>query len=97
MSPFVSGEADALAEELRALREEGRALRAELAGLLEGPALEARAVAHALEGRMERLVALRGRLAEALARVHAVLDPPQRTQLAAILRSGHRGPQARCA
>ncbi|HVO20594.1 MAG TPA: periplasmic heavy metal sensor [Anaeromyxobacter sp.] len=95
----LSSEAGALAEELRALRQDGRALRAEVAELLGGPALDAQAISRALEPRLERLRALRGRVAEALARVHAALDPAQRAKLAELLSHGprRRGPYACCA
>ena len=96
---ILSREAGALAEELRALRQDGRALRAEVAELLGGPTLDAQAISRALEARMERLQALRGRIGEALSRVHAALDPAQRAELAELLAHGprRRGPYARCA
>jgi len=94
---LLAAEAGALAEELRALRRDGRALRAEVAELLAGPALDAQAVSRALEPRLERIQALRGRIAEALARVHAALDPAQRAELAALLAQGPRRRYARCA
>jgi hypothetical protein len=92
----LAGEAGALAAELRALREDGRALRAEVAQLLSGPTLDAQAISRALEPRLEKLQALRGRIAEALSRVHAALDPAQRAELAALLAHGPRGHRARC-
>ncbi len=86
-----SGEVHALAEELRGLRQDARALRAEVADLVAGPALDAAAVSRALEPRLARLDAVKTRLSEALARVHAALEPVQRAELAAILRNGpHR-------
>jgi Spy/CpxP family protein refolding chaperone len=91
----VSAEASALAGELRALREDGRALRAEVAELLAGPALDAQAVSRALDGRMAKLQALRDRISEALARVHAVLDPHQRAELATLLARGPHGRHGR--
>lgn len=87
----LRGEADALAAEVRALREEGRALRQDLAGLLEGPALDAEALEAALERRLAGLTALRRQLAAGLGRVHGALDEGQRRTLAGLLRSGpHR-------
>jgi uncharacterized membrane protein len=84
-------EADAVAGELRGLREEARALRAELAELVAAPALDSAAVSRALEARLARLDGVKARLAEALTRVHAALEPAQRAELAAILRRGpHR-------
>jgi hypothetical protein len=85
------GEVHALSKQLRELREDGWALRAEVADLLVGPALDAGAVSHALESRLAKLDAVKSRLAEALARIHAALEPSQRAELAAILRYGpHR-------
>jgi len=88
---LLTGEADALAAELRALREEGRALRLELAGLLDAPALDGAALDAAFERRAERLRALRLRASEAVNRVHGALDEGQRRVLAAMLRSGPHG------
>jgi hypothetical protein len=85
----VFAEAGALGEELRALRLDGRALRAEVADLLAGPAVDPAAVARVLEPRLAKLTALKGRLADALSRTHAALDPAQRSRLADILRGGH--------
>jgi uncharacterized membrane protein len=88
---ILSAEADALAAELRALRQDARSLRAEVAELVAGPTLDAASVSHALEARLAKLDAVKARIAEALARVHAALDPSQRAQLAAMLRCGpHR-------
>ena len=87
----VYGEVHAVAKELRGLREDAWALRAEVADLVAGPSLDAAAVARALEARLARLDAVKTRLAEALARIHAALEPTQRAELAAILRRGpHR-------
>lgn len=87
----VSAEADALAAELRSLRQDARELRAEVAELLSGPTLDAAAVSRALEARLAKLDAVKARLAEGLARIHAALEPAQRAELATILRRGpHR-------
>ncbi len=87
----LSGEVDALAQELRGLREDARAVRTEMAELLSGPALDAAAVSRALEPRLAKLDAVKTRLAEGLARIHAALEPAQRAELATILRRGpHR-------
>lgn len=85
----VSAEADALSQELRSLRQDARALRAEMADLLAAPALDAAAVARVLEPRLLKFDALRARLAEAVSRTHAALDPAQRSRLADLLRGGH--------
>lgn len=88
---LLRAEADALAAELQAIREEGRALRRELAGFLDGPAVDAAALDAALGARLARLETLRHRTAEALARIHGALDQGQRRVLAELLRSGpHR-------
>ncbi len=88
----VHAEADALSEAFLALRGDARALRAELADLLAAPALDAARVGAVLDARLARTEALRARFAEAVARVHAALDPPQREALAAMVRHGpHRG------
>ncbi|HEY7723771.1 MAG TPA: periplasmic heavy metal sensor [Anaeromyxobacteraceae bacterium] len=86
----VLGDADALAAEIRALREDGRALREEVAALLEAPALDRAALDAAVAARLAKVDALRGRAAEALARLHAVLDEGQRRTLAGLLRGGLR-------
>jgi len=88
---LLTGEADALAAELRALRQEGRALREELAGLLDAPALDGAALEAAFDRRAEQLRALRLRASEALTRVHGALDEGQRRALAAMLRGGPHG------
>jgi uncharacterized membrane protein len=87
----MTAEADALAGELRALRDEAHALRAEVADLLAEPALDPARLAAALDARLARLAAVKARLADGIARVHAVLDPSQRTELAALVRAGPRG------
>ncbi|HET8539800.1 MAG TPA: periplasmic heavy metal sensor [Anaeromyxobacter sp.] len=87
----VRAEADALSEAFLALRGDAGALRGELADLLAAPELDVARVSAALDARLARMDALRARFAEALARVHAVLDPPQREALAAMVRRGpHR-------
>lgn len=88
---LLSGEADALATELRALRQAGRALGKELAGLLDAPELDGAALEAALERRVEQLRALRLRASQALTRVHGALDEEQRRTLAAMLRSRPHG------
>ncbi len=88
----VRAEAEALSEAFLALRGDARALRGDLADLLAAPDLDAARVSAALDARLERAEALRARIAEAVARVHAALDPAQREALAAMVRYGpHRG------
>jgi len=84
----VSAEADALAAELRRFREEAFALRAEVAEMYGAPALDAEAVSRALDARLSKLEAVKARFAEALARVHAVLDPEQRKAVAGLIARG---------
>jgi len=84
----VSAEAAAVAAEFRRFREEALALRAEVAELFEAPALDAEAVSRAFGARLAKLDAVKARLAEALARVHAVLDPAQRRALAPLIARG---------
>src|SRR5512139_743145 len=87
----VRAEAEALSEAFLALRGDARALRGDLADLLAAPALDPARVASVLDTRLQRAEALRTRIAEAVARVHAALDPAQREALAAIVRQGpHR-------
>ena len=84
----VSAEADALAAELRRFREEAVLLRGEVAELWKAPELDLEAVSRALDARLSRLAAVKARLAEALARTHAVLDPEQRQALASLIARG---------
>jgi Spy/CpxP family protein refolding chaperone len=89
----VTTEADALAAAMRDLRQDAWALREDVASLLAAPALDAAAVKAALEARLARAEALKARLAEGIARIHAALDPSQRAELAALVQ---RGPGRRC-
>jgi uncharacterized membrane protein len=84
----VRAELDALSEAFLALRQDLRPLRGELADLLAAPTVDAGRVADAIGTRVARVEALRGRFAEAFARVHAVLDADQRARLAALVREG---------
>jgi Spy/CpxP family protein refolding chaperone len=96
----ISAEADALFSEVRALRADLRSVRDEVADLLSAPATDAAAVQAAIDARIARLAVLRTRLAEAVARIHATLDPQQRTALAALVRAGghhhHRCAHGHC-
>jgi uncharacterized membrane protein len=88
----VRAEADALAEAFLAFRGDARALRGDLAELLRAPELDPARVQAALDARLARVESVRTRFAEAVARVHAALDPPQREALAEMVRRGpHRG------
>jgi uncharacterized membrane protein len=87
----LSAEAESLAAELRAFRRDAWTIRAELADLLAAPALDTATISGALDARLAGLEALKVRVAEGVARIHATLDPAQRTELAALLRHGpHR-------
>ena len=79
---------EALWGEASQLKADGRALREDLAALLSAESLDAAQVSATLDARLGRLDALRARLAEGLARVHATLDAEQRTRVAALVRSG---------
>jgi Spy/CpxP family protein refolding chaperone len=92
----VLAETDALAEAVSALRGDARALREDLARLLAAPSLDAAAVAAALDARLSRARDLRARAADALARIHAALDPGQRAALAALVREGPHRHGRRC-
>ena len=88
----VLAETDALAEVLHALRADARGLRGDVADLLAQDAVDPARFAAALDARLAHLDGLRARFAEALARIHATLDPAQREALAAMVRHGpHRG------
>jgi uncharacterized membrane protein len=84
--PALAAEMAALWQEAARLRDDGRGVREELASLFSGETLDAAAVSAALDARLARLTALRTRLAEGLARVHATLDAGQRQRLVALVR-----------
>ena len=87
----VRAELDALSEAFLALRADARPLRGDLADLIAAPALDAARVRETIDARLANVAALRTRVAEAIARVHDVLDPAQRERLAALVREGpHR-------
>jgi len=87
----LTEEATALWRELGALRDDGRAARQELGELFSHQALDAAEVSAALDQRLARLQAVRARVAEGLARVHATLDAGQRERLLALVRHGPGG------
>lgn len=86
----VRAELDALSEAFLALRADARPLRGDLADLIVAPALDAARVGETIDARLASAAALRTRVAEAIARVHDVLDPGQRERLAALVRHGPR-------
>ncbi len=86
----VLAESDALSEAIHGLRGDAAGLRADLADLIAAPAVDAARVSAALDARLARAKELRARFAEALARIHATLDPDQRARLAELVRVGPR-------
>jgi hypothetical protein len=84
----VLAETDALAEVLHALRADARGLRGDVADLLAQDAVDPARFAAALDARLAKAGELRGRAAEAFAKIHAALGPEQRTRLAALVREG---------
>jgi uncharacterized membrane protein len=92
----LRAEAGRLATELHALRRDAGAIRAEVAALLAGPALDPAAISAALDVPVQKVAAVKAALADALARIHAALDPEQRARLAEFVREGPRhGPWRR--
>jgi hypothetical protein len=87
----VLAETDALAELLHALRADARGLRADVADLLAQDAVDPARVAAALDARLGRASELRGRAAEAFAKIHAALGKEQRARLATLVLEGPRG------
>jgi hypothetical protein len=83
-------DAKALSAEMAGLRADWLALRGQLADLVGESALDERRLEEVLAARLEKLAALRGRAASALARFHAALDDSQRRVLAEMLRAGPR-------
>lgn len=88
----VKAEVDQLREKARALRDEGKSARADMARSIRGESFEEEALASMFIRHDDLLHGLRGDLAGALGRIHAVLDPAQRERLADLLESGPRGP-----
>lgn len=86
----VRAELDALSHAFLALRADAHPLRGDLADLFVAPSLDAARVRDAIDARLASAVALPAHVAEAIARVHDVLDPAQRERLAILLREGPR-------
>jgi uncharacterized membrane protein len=87
----VCTEVDRLRDKARGLRDEGQASRADMARAVRGESFEEAALADMFVRHDDRMHDLRGELAGALGRVHAVLDPEQRERLADLLEEGPRG------
>jgi len=84
----VRAELDMLKRRGRTLRDEGGQSRADLARAVRGEEFEEGALASMFIRHDERMHDLRGDLAGAIGRIHAVLDPEQRARLADILERG---------
>jgi Spy/CpxP family protein refolding chaperone len=78
----------ALREAMAALRSEWEGARGELADLIAAADLDAGRVDAVLAAREARLSDLRRRVAETVARFHAVLDAGQRQALSRLVRQG---------
>ena len=81
----VRAELDLLKRRARGMREETSQTRADLARAVRGEEFEEGALASMFIRHDERLHDLRGDLAGALGRIHAVLDEDQRQRLADLL------------
>jgi uncharacterized membrane protein len=88
----VKGEVDQLKDKARSLRDEGKSARDDMARSIRGESFEEETLAAMFIRHDDILHGLRGDLAGALGRIHAVLDPAQRERLADIIASGPRGP-----
>lgn len=86
----VRSELETLKQKVKAAREEGAQSRADVARAVRGEEFEENALADMFVRHDERLHGLRGDLAGALGRIHAVLDPAQRERLAEIIERGPR-------
>jgi hypothetical protein len=87
---LLRGEAEAIFAELSGLRGELFGARVELAELLDAPLTERAAFEGMLARQGEKLARTRGRIAEAIAKVHDSLDAEQRKRLAELVRRGPR-------
>jgi uncharacterized membrane protein len=87
----IKTEVDQLKQKARGLKEEGTSARADMARSIRGESFEEGSLAAMFIRHDDLLHGLRGDLAGALGRIHAVLDPAQREQLADLIESGRRG------
>ncbi len=87
----VRAEVDKLRDKARGLRDEGQATRGDMARAIRGETFEEGALADMFVRHDDRMHDLRGEVAGALGRIHAVLDPQQRERLADLLEEGPRG------
>ena len=89
----VKAEVAQLKEKARGLKEEGKSARGDMARSIRSDTFEEGALAAMFIRHDDILHNLRGDLAGALGRIHAVLDPEQRERLAEMLESGPRRPR----
>lgn len=90
----VKSEVDQLKQKARGLKEEGTSARADMARSIRGESFEENALAEMFIRHDDLMHGLRGDLAGALGRIHAVLDTAQRERLADLIESGRRRPWA---
>ena len=88
----VKAEVAQLREKARGLRGESTSAREDMARSIRGESFDESALAAMFIRHDDLLHGLRGDLAGALGRVHAVLDPAQRERLAELIESGPRRP-----
>jgi uncharacterized membrane protein len=89
----VKAEVEQLKDKARNLRDEGKSARGDIASSIRGDSFEEEALAAMFIRHDDLLHGLRGDLAGALGRIHAVLDPEQRERLADLIERGAgRGP-----
>jgi uncharacterized membrane protein len=89
----VKAEVEQLKDKARNLKDEGKSARGDLARAVRGDDFDEEALAAMFIRHDELLHGLRGDLAGALGRVHAVLDASQRERLAELIERGAgRGP-----
>lgn len=79
---------DQLREGASGLRADARSARSDLGQAVAGETFDASAFEAAFAGPSARLAELRGTAAQALGRIHEVLTPDQRRELASMLRTG---------
>lgn len=84
----VKTEIDQLKEKARSLKDEGKSARDDMARSIRGESFEEEALAAMFIRHDDLLHGLRGDLAGALGRIHAVLDAAQRERLAEMIASG---------
>ena len=84
----VKSEFEQLVQKAKTAKVEGKSARDDMARSIRGDSFEEEALAAMFIRHDELLHGLRGDLAGALGRVHAVLDPAQRERLADMIASG---------